>query len=1002
DLRDGARLTTELVAQGGSLLNSAGSGTLAGPVTLQADLAVQTRAPAVLARNLASSGTQGLTVSGSINDGGAGWGLRLDGGGTLALTAANHYSGSTQIAAGTLRADAAGALPATSAVQLAAGARLVLGADQTAGSLSGAGAVELDRFTLTTGADGTDTGFSGSLSGTGGLTKTGSGRFTLAGSGAHDGATRVAGGELVLASANALNERTAVTVDAGATLTVQQAQNLGSLAGSGTVDVQAALLGVGSNGTSTRFDGTLTGPGDLAKQGSGSFTLAGRHTLAGDVQVAAGSLRLEGEGVLPAATGVRVAGGATLALLADQALGALDGSGQLLLDTHTLTLGASGRSSRFDGVISGSGGLIKQGGGTLGLGGANLYTGSTRVDAGTLALHTAQALHGASTLAIAAGAQVEAKADQAVASLAGSGSLVLDVARFAVGAGGADSRFDGVASGSGSLVKQGAGTLTLSAAQRNSGATDIEAGALVLTAAGSLGAGEIRNQGRLRLERDEALTLDQAITGAGSLTVARGQVTLTHAANAWLGATEVLGGSLITSGPERLPDASRVTVAAGAQLQLGGNETIAALQATGSVRLAGHLSTQAEQVYTGSLTLANAAGITLSGTRIDASASSNDFGATPLGLNGGQAFITVKDGLKLGDVTLSGGGRIEAQRLQLDGALKLSGGGLSLVATAAPDDAKATPQGTAQVPLAGLAMATAEATVQQGASGAITVDEGARLQVQASGGGSVLLGQDANDFKGQLAVLSGANYNTAWVPNAKGAMAVQSLVRVSGKQVLVGGEGIEADLVSLRADKLGTADSAQIAARLPFDEIVLGRALSAPGLTLELAPGAFAVGSFGSINGQPVRIAVGSTETGARTVGPNAGYLTVLPKGGAQGATVVVLTGPKVGSQPSTGGPAYRFFHDGASQATEVPVIYNGVLPLTPSASGALSSINGDAEDARRARFQETVRTENVTVRLRSGVIAEVGPGRPSTQGSEGAVPPVQCDPAAQPVLSCK
>jgi hypothetical protein len=98
----------------------------------------------------------------------------------------------------------------------------------------------------------------------------------------------------------------------------------------------------------------------------------------------------------------------------------------------------------------------------------------------------------------------------------------------------------------------------------------------------------------------------------------------------------------------------------------------------------------------------------------------------------------------------------------------------------------------------------------------------------------------------------------------------------------------------------------------------------------------------------------------------------------------------------------YRFFHDGARQATEIPVIYNGVLPLTPSASGALSSINGDAEDARRARFQETVRTENVTVRLRSGVIAEVGPGRPSTQGSEGATPPVQCDPAAQPALSCK
>ncbi|MDR7333856.1 filamentous hemagglutinin N-terminal domain-containing protein [Roseateles asaccharophilus] len=1003
DLRDGARLGAELVIQGGTVMNSAGGGTLAGPVTLQSDLRVLTRAPlARAARAGLLAGGEGLTISGAIGDGGAGWGLRLDGGGTLSLAAANHYSGATQVNAGTLRADAAGALPATSAIQLAADARLVLGHDQTAGSLSGAGAVDLGAFTLATGADGSDTRFDGDISGTGGLTKTGSGRFTLGGNGAHDGATRVAGGELLLAGANALNERTAVSVDAGATLTVQQDIRLGSLAGAGTVDVQTAQLAVGANGGSTRFDGRLTGRGGLVKLGAGEFTLAGRHDLAGDVQVAAGRLQLDGAGVLPTTTGVGVAAGATLALLSDQPLGALDGAGHVALGAHTLTLGTSGRSSRFDGVISGSGGLVKQGSGTLGLGAANVYTGSTHVSGGTLSLHVAQALHGASTLAVDAGASVQVNADQAVASLSGAGALALN-ARLALGAGGADSRFDGVASGSGSLVKQGLGTLTLTAAQRNSGATVIEAGSVALTAAGSLGEGEIRNQGQLRLERDDPLQLDQAITGSGSLVVARGQVTLANAANAYTGATDVQGGSLITTGAERLPDASAVRVAAGAQLQLGGAETIAALQAAGSVRLAGNLTTQGEQVYTGSLTLTNPAGLTLSGSRIDASASSNQFGIGPLGLRGGQALVTAKDGLVLGDVTLSGGGRIEAPRLQLDGALKLSGGNLTLVATAAPDDAKATPQGTAQVPVAGLAMATAEATVQQGASGAITVDEGARLAVHASGGGSVLLGQDANDFKGQLSVLSGAGYNTAWTPNAKGQYAVQSLVRVAGKQVLVGDAGIEADVVSIRAERLGTVDEAQLVARLPFDEIVLGRALSLPAMTLELAPGAFTgSGSFGAINGRPLRVVVGSTATGARTSGPNAGYLTVLPKDGAQGAVAVVLSGPVIGSQPASGGPGYRFFHDGASQATEVPVIYNGVLPLTPAASGALSSINGDAEDARRARFQETVRTENVTVRLRSGVIAEVGPGRASTQGSEGAAPPVQCDPAAQPVLSCK
>jgi autotransporter-associated beta strand protein len=891
---------------------------------------------------------------------------------------------------------------------------LALGHGQAIGSLSGAGRVELGAFTLATGLDGSDTVFSGSLVGSGGLAKQGGGRFTLKGSGAHTGATQVAAGELVLGSATALNDITAVTVDAGATLTVQHSLQLGSLAGFGRVDVQAPLLGVGSNGGSTRFAGAITGSGGLAKLGSGVFTLGGQNTLAGDLQVQAGRLQLEGSGpvalarlgrlaVLPATAGVHVAAGATLELLADQDLGALSGSGRALLNPYTLTLGASGRDSRFDGVAEGSGGLTQAGAGTLTLGGANRYTGRTQVSAGALVLDAAQALNIASALVIDAPARVQVNAAQAVASLNGAGGLVLNGASLASGADGSDSRFDGAISGSGGLVKQGGGTLALTADNRHGGGTAIEAGAVRLAGRGTLGSGDIHNDGQLVLSRSDALALDAAIRGRGSLVVTQGEVTLSNAANSYSGATRVEGGSLATTAAERLPDASAVHVAAGAQLHLGGAETLASLQAAGSVRLTGHLTTQAEQVYTGSLTLANPAGLTLSGTLVEASRSVNQFAGTPLGLNGGQALVTVKERLQLGDVSLSNGGRIEAEQLALNGKVQLTAGSLALLAKAAPDDAKATPHGIAQVPVAGQPLAFAEATVQQGAGSSITLAEGARLDVQATGGGSVLLAQDANSFKGQLSVLSGAAFDTAWAPNVKGAHAVQSLVHVAGQQVAVGGAGIEADLVHLRADQLATTGDARLVARLPFDEIVLGKALSAPGMTLELAPGAFGTpGSFGSLNGQPIRIAVGSTATGARTTGPNAGYLTVLPKAGAQGATAIVLAGPDVGSQPAGGGPAYRFFHDGASQATEIPVVYNGVLPLTPAASGALSSINGDAEDARRARFQETVRTENVTVRLRSGVIAEVGPGRPSTQGSEGARPPELCDPAEKPVLSCK
>lgn len=1002
DLRDGAVLSTALVAQGGRISSTRGGGVLAGPVTLQADTRLL-------------PGPGGLQVSAGISDGGAGFGLQLAGAGTLVLSGRNDYRGRTEVAAGTLQATTTGALPSTSALQVAAGASLVLGADQTVGSLAGAGQVDLGRFTLAAGADGRDTVFSGSIGGTGGVTKLGDGRWTLSGVGTHTGATQVSAGELVLASTTALNATTAVTVDAGARLTVQQAATLGSLAGAGVVDVQGPQIAVGAQGDSTTWSGTLAGTGGLVKQGSGVFTLSGRNTLAGDVSIEAGTLRLEAGGVrpllagppaaavLPGTVGVTVADGATLALGSDTDLGALAGTGAVQLGSAVLTLGASGRSSRFDGSLLGAGRLVKAGGGSVTLGGHHGFTGGTQVSDGALVLATEGALPAAGALVIDGPGQVRLDAAQSVGSLSGTGGLELNGAGLTTGVDGQDSRFDGLISGTGSLIKQGGGTLTLTAANRFSGGSRIDAGTVQLTGQGLLGAGPLQNDGQLVLGRGDAWRFEPVITGRGSLVIREGDVTLAQAGNGYTGATQVLGGLLRTEGAERLPDASAVEVADGATLVLGGHETVASLQAAGSVRLGGHLTTSSDQVYTGSLTVLPADGVTLTGRLIDASRSRNAFGAGPLGLSGGEARVTASGLLRLGDVSLSGGGRIDAARLSLDGRLQLTGGSLSLVAQAAPEEAEATPVANAQVPVAGQPMALAEATVQQGPSGALLVAEGAALQVTASGGGSVLLDRDANSFRGALAVLSGAAYNTPWAPNVRGAQAVQSLVRIAGERVQVGGAGVEADVVQVRAGGLATSGDAALVARLPFDEIVLGRALSAPGMTLELTPGAFAApGSFGAIQGAAIRVVVGSTETGARTSGPNAGYLTVLPKGGAQGATAVVLVGPKVGSAPAAGGAPYRFFHDGAGRATEIPVVYNGVLPRTPAANGALSSINGDAEEARRARFQDTVRTENVTVRLRAGVIAEVGPGRASTQGSDGARPPEVCDPAAEPALSCK
>ena len=113
----------------------------------------------------------------------------------------------------------------------------------------------------------------------------------------------------------------------------------------------------------------------------------------------------------------------------------------------------------------------------------------------------------------------------------------------------------------------------------------------------------------------------------------------------------------------------------------------------------------------------------------------------------------------------------------------------------------------------------------------------------------------------------------------------------------------------------------------------------------------------------------------------------------ARGSTAVILQGPQVAG-------TYGFFFEGAGLQTEIPVFYNGVLPVTPQVSGSISATVAVSEGARKDRFEESVRTENVAVRLRAGVIAEVGPGRPATVGSEGAKPPQSCAPSGA-TLGC-
>src|SRR5262245_3675592 len=255
-----------------------------------------------LGSNLLTVGGNNLstTVSGVISDcgdsgldcsdsGATGGGLIKIGTGTLTLSGANTYTGPTAVNAGTLQAGAVNAFSSASAFTVASGAILDLaGFDQTVGSLAGAGNVTLGSATLTTNGDGSDTTFSGTISGSGGLVKVGEGTLTLWGNNSYTGGTLVNEGTLAVGSNTALGTG---TLSLAGDTTLQTAANGLTLAnairllGDATVDTQSNTL---------TLSGSISGTGGLDKVGSGTLILTGVSTYTGDTNVNEGVLTVNG------------------------------------------------------------------------------------------------------------------------------------------------------------------------------------------------------------------------------------------------------------------------------------------------------------------------------------------------------------------------------------------------------------------------------------------------------------------------------------------------------------------------------------------------------------------------------------------------------------------------------------------------------------------------------------------------------------------------------------
>ena len=192
--------------------------------------------------------------------------------------------------------------------------------------------------------------------------------------------------------------------------------------------------------------------------------------------------------------------------------------------------------------------MSKIGAGIATLSGTNTYSGGTTVSAGTLTLGSATALPAGGNLTVNTGGTLNLNNfNSSVGNLSGTGgAITMGTANLAINQVGAGT-YAGIISGTGSLTKNGASTLSLTGANTYSGITTVSAGSLQVGdggTIGTLGTGGVINNANLTFNRSDALTVGNDISGTGSLTkLGAGTTTLTGA-NTYSGTTTVSAGSL--------------------------------------------------------------------------------------------------------------------------------------------------------------------------------------------------------------------------------------------------------------------------------------------------------------------------------------------------------------------------------------------------------------------------------------------------------------------------
>jgi autotransporter-associated beta strand protein len=664
------------------------------------------------------------------------------------------------------------------------------------------------------------------------------------------------------------------------------------------IDNGGNLLTIVDGGHNVAVNGAISGAGGLTKIGSGTNTLSGINTFAGDLVISNGTLIVTSAGQLGA--------------------GFYSGN---IVDGGNIIFQSSA-SQILAGGISGSGTLSKMGGGPLTLSGANTFNGATLLVGGTLQVANPIALQNSSVNYNVGNITFNGVTAASFGALVGSQNLNLlnDVSgAVALTVGGNNSSFtySGNLSGLGSLTKIGTGMLTLTGNSNNyAGASTGNGGTLEIPSGSVLNCGPLNGAGFL--------------VDGGSLT-SSGTITFNAVNNAFLQ----------TSGTSTLGDITEP------------NSDGLLIKVTGGSFSATSLSLRRTSIFTTAPTAtAPIAASTTSGLYINGPSASARLGALTIGANGANSsgsarldsgLLTVTNKLLIGNTS-----NTRWELLQINGGSFTSLDSVNGVVLSQNNGTTANNSefylsgGTSTVEKISFGV-TSDTVGGNGflivGGGTLYVGSGGMVRPNTAGYNSTIsllsgtLGAKA-DWSSTLPMqLSGTSFaiKAADVSNASHNIALNGVVSGGGNLIKTGG-----GVMMLNATNTYTGTTAVNAGTLAVNgrlngtnsvTVANGGALVGTGTILgatviqsggTLAPGQSAA-TFGTLTfGNSLTLAAGSASIFELTKSPLTNDVAKVVGAMTNGGTLIVTN---VGAIPLAAGDSFRLFDAGSYNGSFASVI---------------------------------------------------------------------------------